>query len=67
MFPMQFTHIGLPSLVLPVGMTEDGLPLGVQLTGRRGTDRQLLELASRLEVQLPRADHWPALALESGG
>ena len=67
MFPMQFTHIGFPSLVLPVGTTEDGLPLGVQLTGRRGADRQLLELASQLEVRLPWTDRWPALALGGVG
>jgi Asp-tRNA(Asn)/Glu-tRNA(Gln) amidotransferase A subunit family amidase len=59
--PMEFTHIGFASLVLPIGMTEDGLPLAVQLTGRHGADRQLLELAAQLEADAPWADRWPPL------
>jgi Asp-tRNA(Asn)/Glu-tRNA(Gln) amidotransferase A subunit family amidase len=34
--PMEFTHIGFPSLVLPIGMTEGRLRLAAQLTGRIG-------------------------------
>ena len=39
---------GLPQISLPLGTTPDGIPVGLSLIGRRGADRQLLELASRL-------------------
>ena len=39
---------GLPQISLPLGMTPDGIPVGLSLIGQRGADRQLLELASRL-------------------
>jgi aspartyl-tRNA(Asn)/glutamyl-tRNA(Gln) amidotransferase subunit A len=40
---------GLPALVLPAGMTADGLPIGIQLMGRPGTEQALLDLAARLD------------------
>jgi indoleacetamide hydrolase len=40
---------GLPALVLPAGRTSGGLPLAVELNGRRGTDRQLLAIAAAVE------------------
>jgi aspartyl-tRNA(Asn)/glutamyl-tRNA(Gln) amidotransferase subunit A len=36
---------GLPSLSMPGGMTPKGLPVGVQLTGRRSSELSLLETA----------------------
>ena len=62
---MQFTHIGYPSLALPIGMTEGGLPVGVQLVGRMGADRQLLQLAAQIEADAPWAERWPSLAFDS--
>ncbi len=62
MSPMQFVHIGYPCLALPIAMTDDGLPLGVQFVGRIGSDRQLLALAAQLEAAAPWADRWPPLA-----
>ena len=40
---------GHPSVVIPVGFV-DGLPVGLQITGRRGADADLLALAARLEA-----------------
>lgn len=37
--------IGLPALAVPAGRGPQGLPMGLQLIGRHGTDRALLELA----------------------
>ena len=34
---------------MPVGRTEDGLPLAVQLIARRGDDARLMSLAGWLE------------------
>ena len=51
--PMEFTHIGFPSLVLPIGMTEGRLRLAAQLTGRIGADRRLLALDRQLGADAP--------------
>jgi aspartyl-tRNA(Asn)/glutamyl-tRNA(Gln) amidotransferase subunit A len=42
---------GLPSLAVPAGHSDEGLPLGVQLVGRRGSDEWLMALGVRLEAQ----------------
>ncbi|MFI8888572.1 amidase family protein [Streptomyces sp. NPDC053813] len=42
------SHVGLPSLVVPVARNVDGLPIGVQLVGPNYTDRTLLALAEYL-------------------
>jgi aspartyl-tRNA(Asn)/glutamyl-tRNA(Gln) amidotransferase subunit A len=43
---------GAPSVSLPAGVAADGLPVGVQLTGRPYDDIALLELAARVEARL---------------
>ncbi len=40
---------GLPALALPAGMSGDGLPIGMQLIGRHGSDFSLLSLGSEYE------------------
>jgi aspartyl-tRNA(Asn)/glutamyl-tRNA(Gln) amidotransferase subunit A len=42
---------GMPALSVPAGVTNDGLPVGVQLIGSRQTDARLLALAKQLEEQ----------------
>ncbi|MCX4393251.1 amidase family protein [Streptomyces sp. NBC_01767] len=42
------SHIGLPSLVMPLGRSADGLPIGVQLVGPAHEDRTLLVVAECL-------------------
>ena len=44
--------LGLPAVCVPVMRSEAGLPVGVQLIGRRGSERTLLALAAELEVRL---------------
>jgi aspartyl-tRNA(Asn)/glutamyl-tRNA(Gln) amidotransferase subunit A len=43
---------GLPAVALPSGWTRDGLPVGVQLMGRAGSESMLLDLAGRLDRAL---------------
>lgn len=43
-----FTLTGHPVVVLPVGQTNNGLPIGVQLVGHRWKDHQLLDLAEKI-------------------
>jgi Asp-tRNA(Asn)/Glu-tRNA(Gln) amidotransferase A subunit family amidase len=40
---------GLPGLVVPWSVNEDGLPIGVQLVGRPYEEELLLEMGVRLE------------------
>lgn len=47
--------IGLPVVNVPVGFSEAGLPMGMQLIGPRGADRLLLELAQAWH----EATDWP--------
>jgi amidase len=43
------TVTGLPAISVPCGFTADGLPVGLQLVGRRWADRALLEFAHAFE------------------
>jgi amidase len=47
-FTAPFNVSGQPAITIPWGTTGSRLPIGVQLVGRRGSDRQLLALAARL-------------------
>jgi amidase len=44
---------GSPAISLPVGMSREGLPIGVQLSAAHGDERTLLELAYELEQARP--------------
>ncbi|HSV80703.1 MAG TPA: amidase [Ramlibacter sp.] len=52
---------GLPGLALPCAPAREGLPIGMQLVGRYGSDLQLLDLGAAYEAAHPWADRWPAL------
>ncbi len=43
---------GLPSLAVPIGRGDDGLPVGMQLAGRPWTDTRLLALATAFETRV---------------
>lgn len=43
------TAAGIPGLSLPIGMTPDGLPVGLELDAPLGEDRRLLSLALAME------------------
>lgn len=51
-FTAPFNVAGLPAISLPGRRSREGLPIGVQLVGRRGADRRLLGLAAALEEAL---------------
>jgi Asp-tRNA(Asn)/Glu-tRNA(Gln) amidotransferase A subunit family amidase len=46
---LPWTHAGLPTLTLPAGKNEQGLPLGLQLTGRWYEDEKMLDWAADME------------------
>jgi Asp-tRNA(Asn)/Glu-tRNA(Gln) amidotransferase A subunit family amidase len=47
-FCSLWTYLGTPAVTLPLLQSESGLPIGVQLVGRRGGDARLLRTANWL-------------------
>jgi Asp-tRNA(Asn)/Glu-tRNA(Gln) amidotransferase A subunit family amidase len=54
-FCALWTYLGVPAVTLPL-LTVDGLPLGVQLVGRRGDDGRLLRTARWLVETIAMSD-----------
>jgi amidase len=50
-----YNMTGQPSLSLPMGMSSDGLPIGMMFTGRYGDEATLFRLAAQLEEARPWA------------
>jgi amidase len=53
---------GLPAVSLPLHWSDEGLPVGVQLTGGPWQDGAVLALAGQLEAARPWAERRPPLA-----
>jgi Asp-tRNA(Asn)/Glu-tRNA(Gln) amidotransferase A subunit family amidase len=49
-----WTYLGTPAVTLPLLQGENGLPIGVQLVGRRGNDARLLRTARWLVDTIER-------------
>lgn len=45
---------GLPSISVPMGITRQGLPVGLEIDSAHGDDRKLLDLALRVEAVLDK-------------
>jgi len=58
-FNRPFSFIGFPSLTVPCGSTDSGLPLGLQLAGRPFDEVTILRLAAAYEAATPWAHHAP--------
>ena len=54
-----FNTTGQPAISLPLHMTPDGLPIGMQFVGGAGQEGMLLSLAASLEEALPWAGRRP--------
>ena len=62
MFTRVYNLTGAPALVLPCGWGAEGLPIGVQLSARRGADAALLAAAGRVEEILAVPRREPAVS-----
>ena len=56
-FTAPFNLTGHPALAVPGGMSREGIPIGLQLVGRRGGEADLLGLAYAFEQATP----WPTM------
>lgn len=52
-FTMPWNLTGQPAISVPLHMSNDGLPVGVQLVGPYGREDVLIRLASQLEQAVP--------------
>jgi amidase len=60
-FTYPYNCTGQPAISLPLGMSNGGLPVGVQLVGAPRGERTILALAAELEKALPWKDRRPSL------
>jgi Asp-tRNA(Asn)/Glu-tRNA(Gln) amidotransferase A subunit family amidase len=58
-----FNATGQPAISLPLGSTEDGLPVGVQFVAKSGREDILLRLASQIERAAPWSSRRPLCAI----
>ncbi|MDP8924478.1 MAG: amidase family protein, partial [Chloroflexota bacterium] len=59
------TMTGLPAISVPAGWTEAGLPVGMQIVGRRHAEGAVLRAAAAFEAARPWADRRPPVALQA--
>jgi aspartyl-tRNA(Asn)/glutamyl-tRNA(Gln) amidotransferase subunit A len=51
-FNSPWSYTGLPTVSFPIGLTQDGLPLGIQLVGRRFDEQRLFQTALWCEAEV---------------
>lgn len=57
--PFNLTH--QPAASVPIGFSEAGLPIGLQIVGRRFEDLLVTQAAAAFETARPWAEKWPEL------
>ncbi|HEY92012.1 MAG TPA: amidase, partial [Dehalococcoidia bacterium] len=60
-FTYPFNITGQPAASVPCGRTDDGLPVGLQIVGKRFDESTVLKAAAAFEEAAPWADNWPSL------
>ena len=58
---------GLPVISVPCGFTAAGLPVGLQIVGRRRAETAVLRAAAAFEAAAPWADRRPPVVAELVG
>jgi amidase len=65
-FTALYNWTGQPAVSLPLGVDDDGLPVGIQLAARRLREDHLLDVAAELETARPWAGRTPAVHAATG-
>jgi amidase len=62
-----YNMTGQPAISLPLGQSDNGLPIGIQAVGRYGDEATLLKLAAELEQAMPWAGRIPRIHVSHAG
>lgn len=60
-YTMPFNLSGHPAVVIPIGQTQNGLPIGVQIVGKRWREMELFAIARELDKAIDGFRHPPDL------
>lgn len=61
-FTFPFNISGQPAISLPLGWSEEGIPIGVQLVGRYGDEATVLSVSAQLEQENPWKHRKPPIS-----
>jgi len=59
---VPWNHLGNPAMAIPAGFSGEGMPLSIQVIGRRGSEATLLSLAAQIEAERPWAEKRPPIS-----
>ncbi len=62
-----FSVLGLPAISIPCGFTTTGLPVGLQIVGKRRAEATVLRVAAAFEAAQPWAQHIPPVVQSARG
>ena len=65
-FTVPANLVGVPAISVPAGLSADGLPLGLQITGRAFDEETVLRVAQALE-NAASFRHLPSFIAGGGG
>ena len=64
-FTSLFNATGQPAISLPLGVSDDGMPIGIQFAGRFADETTVLRLAAQLETARPWMQRRPKVHVSS--
>jgi amidase len=62
-----FNVAGLPAASMPLGWSDDGLPIGLQFAAKMGDEATIFRLAAQIEQARPWKNKWPSLGQTQAG
>lgn len=65
-FTWPFNLTGQPALSVPCGFTAEGLPVGLQIVGRRQADALVLRAGAAYQERFPTLSSWPTAGRAAG-
>jgi Asp-tRNA(Asn)/Glu-tRNA(Gln) amidotransferase A subunit family amidase len=58
-YTMPFNLSGHPAVIIPIGQTQNGLPIGIQIVGKRWREMELLAIAQEIDRVVGRFQRPP--------